>query len=922
MSADLFKGRPHLGLFVGMLAWTGLLPGAALAAGPHPVVAGFERFGDDPRLGPSLGGTVLLGELGCTACHRAEGTAAAWVDRKVAPVLEQVGSRVRPGYLRTFLADPHGVKPGTTMPDVLGHLPEEDRRDAAVALGAWLETTGQVVDRHPSPKAVQAGRVLYRQVGCVACHGPLDPDADRPVGSVPLGELGAKYTVPGLGAFLFEPHQARPSGRMPGLRLTRDAATAVASALLAGQVARTQPNLAYTYYEGKWDHLPDFDALTPVASGQCLDLDPGVTRRHDEFALRFRGTIRVDREGDYTFHLRSDDGGRLRVDDAEVVNNDGIHPPTEAHGQVHLAAGRHLLSVEFLQGTGDYELEGSWEGPGLPRQELSPEPLDGGGTVAPTVPPPPDPAIVARGRDLFATLGCASCHAFREGEKVIEPGQIYAPLANLRPGEGCLATEPKGVAPRYGLDEVQRGTLTTALAFLTKPEAPSPTPKDLVTRSMAALNCYACHARDGLGGPGPEGSGAFETTQAEMGDEGRIPPLLDGVGAKLRADYLAGVLAEGAKERPYMLTRMPKFGASVAGGLGDLFAKLDLDAIPTVPPVEFSEPARKVKAAGRLLVGSQSLSCVACHTFQDVRAQGIQAIDMTTMTRRLRRDWFFRYLPDPAVLRPGTRMPSSWPEGQSVQPSVLNGSTPHQIEAIWDYLSDGRDAAPPVGLGRDPIPLVPTDSPIVYRNFIKGVGPRAIGVGYPEQANLAFDANNPRLALIWQGGFIDAARHWIDRGEGFQPPMGDNILALPAGPAFGSLANPEAAWPDAPAARFRGYRLDSAGRPTFLYDVGDDRVEDTFTPLPPTNPSGSPGFSRSLVLNGPAPETPLTFRAAVVEKVEPLADGWYDLGGGFKMRLSCGDARPIVRQAGGKAELLIPVEFREGRAKIVQDFDW
>ena len=47
--------------------------------------------------------------------------------------------------------------------------------------------------------------------------------------------------------------------------------------------------------------------------------------------------------------------------------------------------------------------------------------------------------------------------------------------------------------------------------------------------------------------------------------------------------------------------------------------------------------------------------------------------------------------------------------------------------------------------------------------------------------NLAFDANELRLAMIWQGGFIDAARHWTDRGAGFEGPLGDNVLQLPAG---------------------------------------------------------------------------------------------------------------------------------------------
>ena len=41
---------------------------------------------------------------------------------------------------------------------------------------------------------------------------------------------------------------------------------------------------------------------------------------------------------------------------------------------------------------------------------------------------------------------------------------------------------------------------------------------------------------------------------------------------------------------------------------------------------------------------------------------------------------------------------------------------------------------------------VPFEEAIIYRNFIEGAGTRAIGVGYPEKLNLAFDANEMRLA--------------------------------------------------------------------------------------------------------------------------------------------------------------------------------
>ena len=57
-------------------------------ADPHPIVAGFERFGADD---PVEGGRLLIGELNCVACHRSD----AAIDAKKAPLLTDAGSRFR-----------------------------------------------------------------------------------------------------------------------------------------------------------------------------------------------------------------------------------------------------------------------------------------------------------------------------------------------------------------------------------------------------------------------------------------------------------------------------------------------------------------------------------------------------------------------------------------------------------------------------------------------------------------------------------------------------------------------------------------------------------------------------------------------------------------------------------------------------------
>lgn len=908
----------------GLLALASMSYADAPSEKTRPIVSAFERFGGGPERVASAGGLLLLGELNCTSCHSADAGQSTHLNPKQAPILDGVGGRVRVDYLRAFLADPHGTKPGTTMPDPFSGIGAIEKAANVEALVHFLATTGRPAEKDPRPSLVAAGKTLFHRVGCVVCHGPREGEMP---GSVPLGDLGAKYPVPALSAFLLDPMKVRPSGRMPGLNLSPEEAGQLANYLLKdAPSADTAPNVEYAYYEGDWQKLPDFSAKQAKLKGLCIGLDVARAPREGGFGFRFSSRLPVARDGDYTFHLASDDGSRLSIDGRTVVDNDGVHPMQGKSAATRLAKGTHQVVVDFFQGGGEAELLAEYEGPSVPRQDLATAlslgeraPKAKGQEAAFS----PDPALAMKGRELFASVGCASCHQLHEDGRPIAAKGSAKPLAGLEADGGCLAASvPKGL-PDYQLDRSQRAALGSAVAALVEPPG-APSASTRIERTMAALNCYACHRRGEVGGVVEARDAYFETTQKEMGDEGRLPPTLDGVGGKLNASYLKGVLSEGAKDRPYMLTRMPRFGEANAGHLAPAFEALD--AVEPVGAVEFDLPDRKVKATGRFLVGSQALGCVACHTFKGVQAQGIQAIDMTTMTRRLRRDWFHKYLPDPPALRPGTRMPSGWPMGQSLLPKVLDGDTNRQIESVWRFLEDGGAASVPYGLGRNPIPLVPEGDAIIYRNFIEGAGPRAIAVGYPEGAHIAFDAGEPHLALIWQGAFLDAARHWTDRGEGFQPPLGDNVFALPPGPAFasitGDIKDPAAPWPTSsprgPGGFFRGYRLGANKKPTFLYERGDIRVEDF-----PEAVAGEeePSIRRTLNLSASGPVENVWFRAAVADRIEPAADGWFRLSTGPKMKITS-DPAPVLRTSGGKAELLVPIRIRDGRARVVQEIAW
>jgi mono/diheme cytochrome c family protein len=887
-----------------------------------PIVPGFERFcaatADSGR-----GGQLLLGELNCAGCHDPGDRP---IDYRQAPVLDNVAGRVRIGYLRKFLRNPQAVKTGTTMPDLL--VGDPDGGQKVEALVHFLASTGVLRHRRPDPGSVAPGRDLYHKVGCVACHGTRDAAGDQDIvspASVPLGDLKTKYSVASLSAFLEDPLRARPSGRMPKL-LDGKEARAVATYLLQGarvSLHGGRGTTAFAYFEGSWDKLPEFDRLKPSATGVGPAFDLGAARRGVHYGLRFDGYCKVDREADYDFTLTSDDGSRLLVDGKRVVDNDGLHGFEAKNGAVKLTPGSHKVTVEFFQADGGAALSVEVAAPGFGHHDLSD--LVAATEAAPDRMPahndPEDalefkPALVEKGQALFTGLGCANCHTMHVGKKLLAPTLTAPPLSGLRTNGGCLSATPARGAPWYSLSVRQRDALAAAVK---EPPQRGRTPGEFITNTMTAFNCYACHVRDKGGGPAEELNRFFQTTQPEMGDEGRLPPPLDGVGAKLTAQYLKQLLEKGAHDRPTLHTRMPGFGAENLSPLVEAFAAADM--IEMAPAVTFREPPGRVKAQGRHLAGGQALGCVTCHTFAGHKAGGVQGIDLTLMPRRLRRDWFHAYVADPQRLRPGTRMPAAFVKGKSVLPEVLDGTAATQIEALWLYLSDGDRAAPPAGASPRSIPLVPAGGAIVYRNFIEGAGARAIAVGYTEKSHLAFDADKMRLALLWQGAFLDAARHWTDRGIGFEGPLGDNVLRLHDGVPFATLEKADNPWPTAPAReqgyRFRGYRLTPDDRPTFCYSLGDVKVED----FPEPAGGNEPSLRRTLFLTAPGPVENLSFRAAVGDRIETLGEGCYRIEGTWRLRLQ-GAALPQVRQSAGKAELLVPIRFADGKARLVEEFEW
>lgn len=416
--------------------------------------------------------------------------------------------------------------------------------------------------------------------------------------------------------------------------------------------------------------------------------------------------------------------------------------------------------------------------------------------------PNADAAAIGKGKELVRKMNCAACHEI-PGETASDllklPDKVFPD--NLK----CLSKEPVEGLPFYNLTDTQRASLNLYLKSRGNGKG------DQVTTTLAAMNCYACHERDGIGGP-TDATNPWFIGDEGLADSGRLPPPLTGMGFKLQRKWLEDVLSgkPESRVRPYLKTQMPGYphqSAALSALLEGADAKkAEFDVIHSPEVLE----------AGKKLLGTQGgVNCIMCHNWGDKPSLGIPALDISSLDQRLRPEWFHQYLLNPAAYRPGTLMPPLWPGGKSTVPEVLGGETDKQIAAIWAFIEKGQglpEGFPDRSAGQ--FELIPKDRPIIQRTFLKRTGTKAILVGFPEEIHIAYDGLDAHPSLVWKGRFFDAYNTWFSRFAPLEEPLGKDVSEFPKPQTTG---------------RFRGYRIDAAGNPVFLVEADGRELEEKFS---------------------------------------------------------------------------------------------
>jgi mono/diheme cytochrome c family protein len=554
---------------------------------------------------------------------------------------------LQPG-LRRFRAEFRSL-PGVPARLQLGW---EGKRFSREPLPAWRFRHAERPESLAREDLVGRGREAAGRLGCARCHRSAFPGVTDPPPGPSLADAAGRLDRTWLIEWLERPHRLRPGARMPAL-FSDDRPGYVERWIVAQTLAARPPEAAA---KASGDARAGRREFVSVGCAAChLVPDLPADEQPPLGRTSFEGLVdRFTPEALAAFlgnpRSRYPDGRMPRI-------------PVSPEAARDLAA--YLLRESRPRG-------------GAP---VPPEPRE----IEAAIRRLRVSGIEAAGRALVTQKRCAVCHP---GLGDSAPADV--PLRRI--GPDCTGA-------RFDLDDATRRSLEAYGA--TAAEERHPSPFEERRRLLERYGCGRCHARDAVRAPPLEEAGSTLGGAYLQYLPFLRAPRLEHAFSKYTREYLAAAIREGVAgvRHSRFSYRMPAFDADTETILRAL-AEADGDLPEASPPPALPSSDPTLAPLGPALVGFEGYSCVSCHLWKgrllNEPDPGAIGPELTTATRRVRRDWFDRWLEDPARIHPGTPMPQIFKKGEAATlRSVLDGDAVRQREALWAYLSLGPEAPSP-----------------------------------------------------------------------------------------------------------------------------------------------------------------------------------------------------------------------------------
>ena len=520
-----------------------------------------------------------------------------------------------------------------------------------------------------------------------------------------LKEVRTKLKKEWIPVWISDPHDFRPTTKMPGFRLDEQQVRALS---------------AYVWQSGIEAELPEHPAGDPE-QGETLFETRGCMACHSigEADEATGGTFaanlsRVGEKANYAYLVRWIHDPKERTLPYCPIHEREITPEDYAsqglpfefdleHNQCPL--GDHLLQVQ--QPTIMPNLRLSWdESRDIASYLMTQAHEDAEYPEAAYL---DDPGLAEEGRDLVQHFGCAGCHEIggfesegkigtdltKEGSKPIErldfgllthdakheewynhkgfferkladpaiwdQGKVKEPLDRLRMPNFELSPEEIQQLTTFLLGSVE-SVIPPEFHYLPDDE------RQEIQRGWwvaTKYNCVACHEFS----PGQKTTLEDLPLYQDPDWRGQLPPSLVGEGARVDPNWLSRFLRNPALSeseinrngvRPYLEARMPTFGLSdrEIQQLVRFFGALSKQPLPYTPPKLEPLSSRELTMA-RELFTHRAAPCLTCHAVGDPVADAdATAPNFLLVPERLKSDWTQRWIVHPEIIRPGTNMPS------------------------------------------------------------------------------------------------------------------------------------------------------------------------------------------------------------------------------------------------------------------------